>query len=66
MVTTASLDPLLLTVNRMLEATGTDPATVADDDKILIATQCVEVMSCHGGITPCGKERACDERLCRA
>lgn len=65
MVTDASLTPLLLTVDRMLAATGTDPATVSDNDKVLIATQCVDVMACHGGVAPCGAKDRCEEAMCR-
>lgn len=44
---TTPLEALLATVDAVLRNTGTDPATVTADDKILLAVQYIEVSTVH-------------------
>lgn len=59
MVTSASLTPLLLTVDRVLADSGLDPALFPDDDKVLLVTQVFEVYACHEGVVPCKPDERC-------
>lgn len=46
--TTKSLEALLAKVDAVLRQDGTDPATIAEDDKIMLAVQYVEVATALG------------------
>lgn len=59
MVTNASLTPLLMTVDRVLADSGLDPASLPDDDKVILVTQVFEVYACHEGLLPCKPEERC-------
>lgn len=46
--TTTAMEALLAKVDTVLTGTGTDPATVTDDDKIMLAVQYIEVITLKG------------------
>lgn len=46
--TTTAMDALMAMVDTILMTSGTDPATVTDDDKILLAVQYIEVTTVQG------------------